>query len=191
VNSSPGPPQLRPSSVSQPPQLLDIWQKQIEDGAETWARMMAGSPVPFGLDPIAFWRPFLDQAVTVWAQFMSQMPVSPDLIAQWKQFMDQWIETWSRALGHVMGTEIFAQAFGRSLDLMLTVQAPVKKVGAQSMETALFALGLPSRAQVTGVARQLVEMEERVERLEDSVRAVLEHLEARSVNGRKDDRRTQ
>jgi Poly(R)-hydroxyalkanoic acid synthase subunit (PHA_synth_III_E) len=168
------------NSTQGPPQLLDIWRQQIEDGAQAWARMMTGTPMPLVLDPIAFWRPFLDQAVTVWAQFMSQMPVSPDLIAQWKQFLDQWIETWSRALGHVMGTEAFAQAFGRSLDLMLTVQAPVRKVGTQSMETALFALGLPSRAQVTGVARQLVEMEERVERLEDSVQAVLEHLQARA-----------
>jgi hypothetical protein len=171
-------------------QFLDVWRRQVADGTRAWAQMVAGAPVPFGLDPIAFWRPVMDQAVTVWTQVMSQMPVSPDLAAQWKQFLDQWIDAWSRALGHVMATDAFAQAFGQSLDLWLTAQAPVKKVGAQATETALLAFGLPSRAQVTGVARQLMDLEERVERLEDSVQAVLERLETRSVNGRKDNRRT-
>jgi Poly(R)-hydroxyalkanoic acid synthase subunit (PHA_synth_III_E) len=170
--------------------LLDIWWRQLEDGTQAWARMISGAPMLPILDPLGFWRPVMDQAVTVWAQILSQLPVSPELVTQWKQFVDQSVEAWARALGHVMGTEAFAQAFGQSLDLMLTAQAPVRKVGAQAMETALSALEMPSRNQVTGVARQLVDLEDRVERLEDSVRMVLERLETRSANGRKNDRRT-
>jgi Poly(R)-hydroxyalkanoic acid synthase subunit (PHA_synth_III_E) len=177
-------------STTTTPPLLDIWRRQIENGTQAWARMLAGAPMPLTLDPIAFWRPVLDQMVAVWTQVLSQMPVSPDLVAQWKQFLDQWIEAWSRAFGHVMGTEAFAQAFGQSLDQLMAVQAPFRKAGANAMETTLSVVGLPSRSQVTGVARQLVELEERVERLEDSVRAVLDRLDTRSVNDRKDDRRT-
>jgi Poly(R)-hydroxyalkanoic acid synthase subunit (PHA_synth_III_E) len=172
------------------PQLLDIWRRQLELGAEVWTRMIAGTPLALDLNPIVYWRPVIDQMVMVWAQVLSQLPLPPDLVAQWKQFVDQWIEAWSRAFGLVMGTEAFAQLFGQSLDQLMAVQAPFRKVSATAMETTLSVVGLPSRNQVTGVARQLVELEERVERLEDLVQAVLARLEKRGVNGRKEDRRT-
>jgi hypothetical protein len=104
---------------------------------------------------------------------MSQGPASPDLFGQWKQFLDQWIEAWSKALGQAMGTEAFAQTLGSYLDRWLQAQGPVKKAGEESAETLLQALGLPSRAQVVGVARQLAEVDDRLERLEDGIAVLL------------------
>ncbi len=158
-------------------QLLDLWKRQIEEGTQAWTKLMAAAPAPGAIDPAAFWRPLMDQGMASWARLMSQGPASPDLMDQWKRFVDQWIEAWSKALAQAMGTEVFAQALGRYLDQWLVSQGPVKKAAEQSTEAVLQSLGLPSRTQVTNIARQLVELEERLERLEDRIAAVLRRRE--------------
>src|SRR4030095_3325214 len=120
------------------------------------------SPTP---GPTAFWRPVLDQGVQTWAKLFAQTPATPELLTQWKQFLDQWIEAWSKVLGQTMGTEQFAKMMGQSLVQCLVAQAPMKTAADQQVEQALQALNLPSRSQVTAVAKQIVELEERIERL--------------------------
>jgi hypothetical protein len=161
-------------------QLFDLWKRQIDEGAQAWAKMLTSAPMANPVDPAAFWRPMMDQGIATWARVMSQGPVSPDIFAQWKTFLDQWIEAWSRALGQAMGTEQFARSLGQYMDQWLAAQGPAKKAAEQSTEAMLQTLGLPSRAQVTGVARQLVELEERLESLEDRIAAVLRRLEGKS-----------
>jgi hypothetical protein len=165
-----------------PSQLFEQWRKQFEEGAQAWSRLItqtsaaAPSPTP---DPTAFWRPVLDQGVQTWAKLFAQTPATPDLLTQWKQFLDQWIEAWSKVLGQAMGTEQFAKLMGQSLDQMLVTAAPAKKVVDQQIEQALQALNLPSRSQLTGIAKQLVELEDRIDRLEDSINAKLRRLSER------------
>ena len=67
----------------------------------------------------------------------------------------------------------FAQMLGRYLDQWLVASAPMKKATDQAIDQALQILNLASRSQLTAVARQIVELEERVERIEDAVNAVL------------------
>ena len=152
-------------------QLFELWKKQLEEGTRAWARLVTQAPVP-PADPTTFFRPVIEQGLEAWARLFSQTPVTPDLMGQWKQFLDQWIEAWSRVLGQVMGTEAFAQTLGRSLDQWLAAQGPVRKASEQTLEAALGALNLPSRAQVTALAKQLVELEERLERIEDAIGAL-------------------
>jgi hypothetical protein len=128
---------------------------------------------------MAFWRPVLDQGLEQWARMFAQTPASPDLMTQWKQFLDQWIEAWSRVLGQAMNTEGFAKQMGRSLESWLAAQAPAKKAAEQALEQTLQALNLASRTQLTSVARQIVELEERLERVEDGIQAILGRLEPR------------
>ena len=163
-------------------QLFEQWRKQFEEGAQAWSRLItqtaAASPSPTP-DPTAFWRPVLDQGVQTWAKLFAQTPATPELLTQWKQFLDQWIEAWSKVLGQAMGTEQFAKMMGQSLDQMLVAAAPAKKVVDQQIEQALQALNLPSRSQLTGIAKQLVELEDRIDRLEDSINAKLRRLAER------------
>src|SRR5688572_26675486 len=159
-------------------QLFDVWRKQLEEGAQAWARMTTTAQAAPPPDPFAFWRPVLDQGLQNWARMFAQTPVSPELMGQWKQFLDQWIEAWSRVLGQVMNTDAFAQQLGRSLDQFLGAGAPVKKAMDQQVDQALQTLNLASRTQLTSVAKQLVDLEERLERLEDGIAAVLRKLDA-------------
>jgi uncharacterized coiled-coil protein SlyX len=157
-------------------QLFDLWKRQLEEGVQTWSRLAGQAPTP-PFDPTAFWRPFVDQWTQAWARMAAQTPFSPDLAAQWKQFADQAIESWARALGQTMGTEAFAQVLGRSLDQWLTAVVPMKKATDQSLETTLQSLNLPSRSQVTGLARQVADLDDRIERLEDAMTALVRQLQ--------------
>jgi polyhydroxyalkanoate synthesis regulator phasin len=158
-------------------QLFELWRRQFEEAAQSWTRMAGQAPPPPPTDPMAFWRPVLNQGLETWARLFAQTPATPDLAAQWKQFLDQWIDAWSRALSHAMNTEQFAQMMGASLDQWLVAQGPAKKAMEQSVDGALQTLNLASRSQLTSVARQIVELEERVERVEDGVAAVLRRLD--------------
>jgi hypothetical protein len=155
-------------------QLFEMWRKQLEDGAQAWGKMFsqpAAAPPP--TDPMAFWRPFVEQWVQASARAFSQTPMSPDLMAQWKQFLDQSIDAWSRALGQAMNTDAFAQMLAKYLDQWLVATAPAKRAAEQGIDQALQTLNLASRTQLTAVAKQIVELEDRVERIEEAVNAVL------------------
>ena len=163
-------------------QLFEQWRKQFEEGAQAWTRLInqtAAASATTTPDPMAFWRPVLDQGVQTWAKLFAQTPATPDLLTQWKQFLDQWIEAWSKVLGQAMGTEQFAKLMGQSLDQILVAAAPAKKAMDQQIEQALQALNLPSRTQLTAIAKQLVELEDRIDRLEDSISAKLRRLAER------------
>ena len=157
-------------------QLFEAWRLQFEEAAQAWTKMLAPSAPP-PTDPTAFWRPVLNQGLETWAKLFAQTPVTPDLMTQWKQFLDQWIEAWSKALGQAMSSEAYAQMMGKYLDQWLVAQAPLKKAAEQQIDQALTALNLASRSQLTSVARQIVELDERVERLEDMLGAVLKRLD--------------
>ncbi|MBI4634833.1 MAG: hypothetical protein HY727_00655 [Candidatus Rokubacteria bacterium] len=157
-------------------QLFDMWKKQVEEGAQAWARLVNQAPGA-AADPFAFWRPVIEQGLQTWSRTVGQIPLTPDLMGQWKQLVDQWIDAWSRALAQAMGTEGFAQMLGRYLDQWLVAQGPLKRATDQSVENTLVALNLPSRTQVTGIAKQIVELEERIEGLEDTISTLLKRLD--------------
>jgi hypothetical protein len=158
-------------------QLLDMWKRQVEEGTQAWLRMIGQPGAPPAMDPQAFWRPFMDQGMAAWSKVMTQgAPPSPDLMAQWKQFLDQWIAAWSRVLEQAMGTENFAQLLGKQLEGFLNAAGPVKKAAEQQIEAGLAGLGMPSRAQVTALARHLAQVEQKIDALEDKVDRVLRRL---------------
>jgi hypothetical protein len=119
----------------------------------------------------------LNQGLEQWARLFAQTPVTPDLAGQWKQFIDQWIEAWSKALGQAMNTEAYAQMMGKYLDQWLVANAPIKRAAEQQIDQALQVFNLASRTQLTAVAKQIVELEERLERMEDALGAILRRLE--------------
>jgi hypothetical protein len=157
---------------------FELWKKALDEGTQAWLRAL-GQPAtpPPAPDFSQFWRPILSQGMEMWQRAAAaQGGVSPEFAQQWKAFLDQWIEAWSRALGQAMATEGFAQALGRYLDQTLTAQGPLRKGMEQYTDQALRTLGLPSRAQVVGLASQLVGLEERLEGLEDRLEELKELL---------------
>ncbi len=157
--------------------FFDLWRKQLEEGAQAWVRLLAAGAPAAPADPAKLWAPFVEPWVQAWARAFAQTPMTPDLLAQWKRFLDESLEAWSRALGQAMQTEAFAQALGRYLDQWLAACGPLKKAGEQTTEAALEVLGLASRSQLTRVAAQIVELDRRLERVEDGVATALRKLD--------------
>ena len=135
-----------------------------------WAWMMGQAQA---VEPTQIFRPFMDQGMAAWSKLFTEGPLTPDLLRQWKQFLDQWITAWSKALEQAMGTEAFTQAPGKHLEQWLSLQAPMKKATEESAEAVLSTLGIPSRSQVVGIARQLVDLEDRIEGLDDRMSALM------------------
>jgi hypothetical protein len=154
--------------------LFDLWRKHIEEATQAWAGTMGQAQT---VDPTQFWRPFMDQGMAAWSKLFTQGPMTPELLDQWKQFLDQWIAAWSKVLEQAMGTEAFAQALGKHMEQWLSLQAPMKKAAEESAEAVLSAVGIPSRSQVIGIARQLVDLEDRIEGLEDRMAALLAKMD--------------
>jgi len=153
--------------------LFDTWKKQFEEGTQAWAKLVGQGQA---VDPAAFWRPLMDQGVAAWSKLFMQGPVTPDLMTQWKQFLDQWIAAWSKLHEQAMGTEAFAHTLGKCLEQWLTLQAPMKKFADESAETTLTALGIPSRSQVLGIARQVMDLDDRIHRLEERLDALMARM---------------
>ena len=53
----------------------------------------------------------------------------------------------------------------------------MKKAAEQQIEQALATLNFASRTQLISVAKQIVELEERLERMEDTLGAILKRLD--------------
>lgn len=156
--------------------LFATWRKQVEAGADAWmkaVRQMADQgQAPPPPDPAQFWRQFSNLGPMGSVPFPGAGPVDPQVLAQWKKFLDDWIAVWSRALEQAMQTEAFAAALGKTLDQFLTVQGKARQAAERSGKAAIDAIGLPSRDQVVALSRQMMDLEDRFEALEDKLDAL-------------------
>ena len=157
-------------------ELFAMWRQQVQAGADAWTKAVQqaashGQVPPSPPDPTQFWRQFTGEPSAPWAPFQGAGPANPDMLRQWKKFLDDWITAWSKALEEAMSTPAFAEALGKTLDQFLTVQGKAKQAAAQSSKATLDALGLPSRDQIVGLSRQLMDLEDRIEGLEDKIAA--------------------
>ncbi len=167
--------------------LLDAWRKQTEEGLQAWLRQLTQTPASgTEADPGRLWRPVIEQWMAASSGLLAHAPATPELAEQWKRGLDQWIGAWSQALEQAMGTEAFAQALGQYLDHWLSQQGPLKAVNGQVTDITLAALGLPSRVQVTAIARQQADLEDRLEGLEDRLDTLLTRMDelVRAVGAR-------
>ena len=166
--------------TSAPDDLFAMWRKQVEAGTEAWVKaaqeMASRGQVPHPPDPTQFWRQFSSFGPQGGSPFPFPFagtgPIDPEVLAQWKRFLDDWLAAWSRALEQVMGTEAFAETLGKTLDQFLSVQARVRQATEHSTKAALESLGLPSREQVVGLSRQMMDLEDRIESLADQLDAL-------------------
>lgn len=162
--------------TSSPDDLFAMWRKQVEAGTEAWinaARQMASQgQVPNPPDPTQFWRQFSNFGPPGASPFPGTGPIDPEVLAQWKRFLDDWLAAWSRALEQVMGTEAFAEALGKTLDQFLSVQAKARQATEHAAKAGIESLGLPTREQVVGLSRQMMDLEDRIESLADQLEAL-------------------
>jgi hypothetical protein len=75
---------------------------------------------------------------------------------------------------------------GKQLEGFLNQAGPVKKAAEQHIEATLAGLGVPSRSQVVGIAKQIIALEEKIDGVDDRIDAMLKRLEELTAAVRKD-----
>src|SRR6267378_2068147 len=117
------------------------------------------------------WRKQFEESAAAWTRMVGQAPPPPtDPTAFWRPVLNQGLE-------QAMNTDAYAQMMGKYLDQWLVASAPMKKAAEQQIDQALQTLNMASRSQLTAVAKQIVELEERLERMEDTLGAILQRLD--------------
>ena len=97
---------------------------------------------------------------------MAEQPAQPpDPLTLWREWAKQAEEQWNQYLNQVMGTEAFAATMGRTIELFLAFQNNL----AQQFEATLRAWNLPTRTDLAALGERLAQIEERLDRLTDSV----------------------
>src|SRR6266851_2988274 len=106
------------------------------------------------------WRKQFEEGAQAWTRLVGQASATPtpDPTAFWRPVLDQGVQTWAK---------LFAQT-PTTPDLLTQWK--------QFLDQWIEAWNLPSRSQLTAVAKQIVELEERIERLEDLIAVALRRL---------------
>ncbi|HEX5503394.1 MAG TPA: hypothetical protein VFW96_12285 [Thermomicrobiales bacterium] len=100
---------------------------------------------------------------------MSKKPDEPnplDPFGTWRSMRDTGMETWSKMMIDLVNSEAYARATGQMLDTYLTVSAPFQRAIETVMTRVLTQLNMPTRADVTGLAERLTNIELRLDDLD-------------------------
>jgi hypothetical protein len=124
-----------------PPDFATAWRESWEEWARAWAGY--AQPVPAGEKP----------------------PPTPS--DAWKRSMDRWLGAWSAFLEETMNTPEFAALSGQTLNRVLDVQKPLRDQTEETMQRWLEAVNMPSRADTIRLARQLNDVNARLDELGD------------------------
>src|SRR6267378_3089018 len=117
------------------------------------------------------WRKQFEESAAAWTRMVEQAPPPPtDPTAFWRPVLNQGLEQWARMFAQTPASPDLATQWKQFLDQWIEAWSRV-------LEQAVTTLNLASRSQLTAVAKQIVELEERLERVEDGVQAILKRLD--------------
>jgi hypothetical protein len=89
-----------------------------------------------------------------------------DPTGMFKDMRSTAMDAWSKMMIQCVNTEGYAKATGAMLDAWLTASTPFRKAVEAAMSQVLANLGMPLRADVTGLAERLTHIEMRLDDLE-------------------------
>jgi hypothetical protein len=89
-----------------------------------------------------------------------------DPTGMFKTMRDAQLDAWSKAMIELVNTDAYAQATATMLDAWLGTSVPFRKAVETSMTQALTNLNMPTRADVTGLAERLTNIEMRLDDLD-------------------------
>jgi len=96
-----------------------------------------------------------------------------------KNLRDANLDAWSKMMIDLVNTEAYARATGTMLDAWLSHSAPFRKALESALTQVLTNLNLPTRADVTGLAERLTNIELRLDDLDAKLDEALRAPKAR------------
>lgn len=139
----------------------EAWKEFNESASRMWSLTPQGSKEaaadPYGL--FQSWQQFFDTTT------QGGKNISADPFAIFKQWYDATSESWSKTVGEAIATEQFAEAIGRFLDSFTSFTIMFRRANEQYFSN----LQLPTRSDIARVATLIVNLEEKVDRIEDAL----------------------
>jgi len=186
----------------------EAWKAFYETVARMWPQMRAGSeghmmfgkPGSFGIpDPAEAWTDWIDAAMcnwqngmdiqelpTPWLEMMKELLAkmqmeenkSLDPVTILKHWYDTSGEKWSKAFGDAIVTERFVE----TMSYILESYTSFTKMFRRASEAYFSNLQLPTRSDIARLAGLVVNLEEKVDRIEDSLEQI-GHDSAQVITG--------
>ena len=139
----------------------EAWKGFFETASRMWSQTPQGS-VDAAADPYGLfqsWQQFFD------TKTQGGKNMAADPFTLFKQWYDATAESWSKAVGEAIATEQFASALGNFLDSFVSFTIMFRRANEQYYSN----LQLPTRSDIARVARLVVNLEEKVDRIEDAL----------------------
>ena len=135
---------------SNPPDFVQVWQESWQEWLRAWTSLPEATPP--GERP----------------------PPTPG--EAWKRSMDRWLTAWSGFLEDRMSQPAFAAASGQALNRVLDVQKPLRDQTEATMQRWLEAMNMPSRGDLVRLARQINDVNARLDDLSDQLESIEDAL---------------
>ena len=87
-------------------------------------------------------------------------------MATWRAARDASLESWSKMMIEFVNSDAYSQATSAILDNYLTMSQPFQRAIEATMTRVLAGLNMPTRADVTGLAERLTNIELRLDDLD-------------------------
>jgi polyhydroxyalkanoic acid synthase PhaR subunit len=141
--------------------LNEAWKEFNESASRMWPQKPQGSQElaadPYGM--FQSWQQYFDTTTQGGAN------ISGDPFTIFKQWYDATSESWSKTVGEAVATEQFAEAISRFLDSYTSFNIMFRRANEQYFSN----LQLPTRSDIARVATLIVNLEEKVDRIEDTL----------------------
>lgn len=138
----------------------ELWKQWLENMIEIWGR---ASQV--GVDPLGLTTQWLEMMEEARSKLLAGISIPADPFTLFKQWYDATGEVWSRAIGDLIGTEKFMEMSSEILKSYTSFYATMRRANEEYVRN----LQLPTRADLARVAQLVVNLEEKVDTIENSV----------------------
>jgi polyhydroxyalkanoic acid synthase PhaR subunit len=117
------------------------------------------------------------------SQPRSDTPNPFDPFGTWKQMRDANMDAWSKMMLDFVSSEQYTQATSAILDSYLTMSQPFQRALETTMTRTLTMLNMPTRAEVTGLAERLTNIELRLDDLDAKMDEILAAVRGKQGEG--------
>jgi len=145
-----------PSGLMDPKEAWKLWFEAMTTGWRT--------ATEWGGDPLGLMTRSLEMTEEIRANIQAGEGVPKDPFTLFKQWYDATSETWAKAVGEVIGTEKFMEAVRQTLESYTSFTRTFRRASEEYFRT----LQLPTRSDVARVAELVVNLEEKVDHLDDA-----------------------
>jgi polyhydroxyalkanoic acid synthase PhaR subunit len=151
-----------PTGLMDANQAWKLWFQAMTDGWRKAAEL--------GGDPLGLMTSWLEMMEEMRTKLQASEGVPNDPFTFFKQWYDATNETWAKAVGEFIGTDRFMQGVRQSLENYSSFTRTFR----HSSEEYLKTLQLPTRSDLARVAELVVNLEEKVDRIDDAFEEIEE-----------------